>query len=350
MAKLFQPIKFRDLTIKNRISMSPMCQYSAENGLPNDWHLVHYGSHAIGGAGLIIIEATAISPEGRISPGDLGLWNPEQMLEFKKINAFIKSQGSATGIQLAHAGRKASTPVHWAQEKFTPWPIKGPSAIAFSEKSAVPIAMDLSDMQQIVDAFKTATELCIQSDFDVIEIHMAHGYLLHEFLSSHSNKRTDQYGGSLENRMRLPLQVAKAVRDSWPQTKPVFVRISATDWIEPQGWTLDESIQFTKELKKIGIDFIDCSTGGNVSDAQIPVTPHYQVKFAQEIKKQTDIMTGAVGLITEALQAESILATEQADAVLMGRELLRNPNWPLHAAHILKADINWPLQYNRAKN
>lgn len=350
MAKLFQPINFRDLTIKNRIFMSPMCQYSAQNGLPNDWHFVHYGSHAIGGAGLIIIEATAINPEGRISPGDLGLWNKEQMIEFKKINAFIKSQGSAAGIQLAHAGRKASTPVPWAVEQHTDWPIKGPSAIAFNERSAIPHAMSLSDIQQIIDGFKFSTELSVQADFDVVEIHMAHGYLLHEFLSSHSNQRTDEYGGSLENRMRLPLQIAQTVRESWPKAKPVFVRISATDWIEPNGWTLEDSIVFAKELKKIGIDFIDCSTGGNVSNAQIPVAPNYQVKFAQAIKQQANIMTGAVGLITEAEQAESILTTEQADAIFIARELLRNPNWPLLAAQKLKVNINWPNQYSRAKN
>jgi len=349
LAKLFEVLKIRDLIIKNRIFMSPMCQYSAIDGLPNDWHFVHYGSHAIGGAGLIIIEATSVNPEGRISSQDLGIWNEEQMLAFKKINTFIKSQGSATGLQIAHAGRKASSRAPWQIAPHKDWITKAPSALPFSEKSTKPVEMTLQDINDVIQAFELATLYCREADFDVIEIHMAHGYLLHEFLSPYSNQRTDSYGGSIENRMRLPLQIADTVRKAWPQTKPVFVRISATDWIEPQGWTIADSIVFSQKLKDLGIDFIDCSTGGNVANAQIPVEKNYQVEFAHTIKQKVQIMTGAVGLITEAEQANQILTANQADAVLLGRELLRNPNWPLIASQKLKVDFQWPNQYMRAK-
>ena len=349
LAKLFEVLKIRDLIIRNRIFMSPMCQYSAIDGLPNDWHFVHYGSHAIGGAGLIIIEATSVNPEGRISSQDLGIWNEEQMLAFKKINTFIKSQGSATGLQIAHAGRKASSRAPWQIAPHKDWITKAPSALPFSEKSTKPVEMTLQDINDVIQAFELATLYCREADFDVIEIHMAHGYLLHEFLSPYSNQRTDSYGGSIENRMRLPLQIADTVRKAWPQTKPVFVRISATDWIEPQGWTIADSIVFSQKLKDLGIDFIDCSTGGNVANAQIPVEKNYQVEFAHTIKQKVQIMTGAVGLITEAEQANQILTANQADAVLLGRELLRNPNWPLIASQKLKVDFQWPNQYMRAK-
>jgi len=349
LAKLFEVLKIRDLIIKNRIFMSPMCQYSAIDGLPNDWHFVHYGSHAIGGAGLIIIEATSVNPEGRISSQDLGIWNEEQMLAFKKINTFIKSQGSATGLQIAHAGRKASSRAPWQIAPHKDWITKAPSALPFNEKSTKPVEMTLQDINDVIQAFEQATLYCREADFDVIEIHMAHGYLLHEFLSPYSNQRTDSYGGSIENRMRLPLQIADTVRKAWPQTKPVFVRISATDWIEPQGWTIADSIVFSQKLKDLGIDFIDCSTGGNVANAQIPVEKNYQVEFAHAIKQKVQIMTGAVGLITEAEQANQILTANQADAVLLGRELLRNPNWPLIASQKLKVDFQWPNQYMRAK-
>lgn len=349
LAKLFEVLKIRDLIIKNRIFMSPMCQYSAIDGLPNDWHFVHYGSHAIGGAGLIIIEATSVNPEGRISSQDLGIWNEEQMLAFKKINTFIKSQGSATGLQIAHAGRKASSRAPWQIAPHKDWITKAPSALPFSEKSTKPVEMTLQDINDVIQAFELATLYCREADFDVIEIHMAHGYLLHEFLSPYSNQRTDSYGGSIENRMRLPLQIADTVRKAWPQTKPVFVRISATDWIEPQGWTIADSIVFSQKLKDLGIDFIDCSTGGNIANAQIPVEKNYQVEFAHTIKQKVQIMTGAVGLITEAEQANQILTANQADAVLLGRELLRNPNWPLIASQKLKVDFQWPNQYMRAK-
>jgi 2,4-dienoyl-CoA reductase-like NADH-dependent reductase (Old Yellow Enzyme family) len=352
--KLFSPIRFRELNIKNRIFVSPMCQYSAVDGVPNSWHLVHLGSRAVGGAGLVMVEATGVNPKGRISPGDLGIWNDIQTEAFKPITKFILEQNSVPAIQLAHAGRKASTHVPWqgtgrVELNAGGWTPDAPSAIAFSDHYVMPHALETSEIDGIVNDFVAATKRSLEAGFQVIEIHMAHGYLLHEFLSPLSNQRKDEYGGSLENRMRLPLKVAAAMRAAWPAKWPVFVRISATDWAPSGGWDLEQSIVFAKELKKLGIDLIDCSTGGTLARADIPTGPGYQVRFASEIRKQVDIATGAVGEITTGQQAESILQNEQADVILLARELLRDPYFALHAAKELGADIEWPKQYTRAK-
>ncbi|MCL5266739.1 MAG: NADH:flavin oxidoreductase/NADH oxidase [Bacteroidetes bacterium] len=353
MSKLLSPLKIRELQFRNRIFVSPMCQYSAKDGVPNDWHLVHLGSRAVGGAGLVLTEATAVSPEGRISPADLGIWNDEQENAFGRITDFIKSQGSVPGIQLAHAGRKASTKVPWIGEGTVPeseggWKVIGPSPVKFSDNYPQPKEMTAADVKVVVRQWAEAARRSLDAGFQVAEIHMAHGYLLHQFLSPLSNKRTDEYGGELRNRMRFPLEVAKAVRSEWPENLPVFVRISVTDWVEG-GWDLSQSVELAKELKKIGIDLIDSSTGGLVPGAKIPIAPGYQVNFAEEIRKQAGIMTGAIGLITDAAQAENILVTGQADVVFMARELLRDPYFPLHAAKSLGDDPQYPNQYLRAK-
>lgn len=351
---LFSKLKLRELEFHNRIFIAPMCQYSCEDGMPNDWHLVHLGSRAVGGAACIIQEATAISPEGRISPADAGIWNYEQAQAYQRITRFLKDNGAIPAIQLAHAGRKASTAVPWQgdyplDESEGGWrPILAPSAIPFDLSSPVPQEMSLEQIDQLVEQFVAATHRSQVAGFEVVEIHAAHGYLLHEFLSPLSNQRTDDYGGSLENRMRLPLRVAQAVREAWPEHLPVLVRISATDWVKG-GWDLEQSIEFCKQLKEIGIDLIDVSTGALVPDVKIPVRPGFQVPFAEAIRREAGIPTGAVGLITSVPQAEQILVSGQADVVLLGRESLRDPYWPLHAAHTLGADVAWPKQYERAK-
>ncbi len=349
--RLFSPLKFRSIVLKNRIAVSPMCMYSAENGVPNDWHLVHLGSRAVGGAGLVIAEATGVRADGRISPGCLGLWNETQLEKFQPIVQFIKNQGTVAGIQLAHAGRKSSTDIAWKGGKpLTPeqgsWTTVGPSAIPFAEGWHTPHELTGSEIKQLVIDYVHSTGLALKAGFQVIELHMAHGYLMHEFLSPLSNHRTDIYGGSLENRMRFPLEVAQAVRQAWPAELPLFARISATDWVE-NGWDLEQSIQFAKELKKIGLDLIDCSTGGNVPKAKIPVGPGYQVPFAEGIRKGAEIATGAVGMITDPHVAEEILQSGKADLILMAREMLRDPYWPLHAAKKLGVDVTWPAQYGR---
>jgi len=330
-----------------------MCQYSAKDGMPNDWHLVHLGSRAVGGAGLVFTEATAVSPEGRISPADLGIWNDEQAKAFKRITDFIKTQGGIPGIQIAHAGRKGSTKIPWGGEgEVIPsdggWQTIAPSAEKFSENYPLPKEMTTADAKMVVEQFASGARRSLAAGFQVAEIHAAHGYLLHQFLSPLSNHRKDGFGGELKNRMRLPLEVARTIREIWPSDLPVFIRISATDWIEG-GWDLGQSIEFSRELKKIGIDLVDCSSGGIAPAAKIPAAPGYQVKFAEEIKKQTEIMTGAIGLITDASQAENILVTGQADVVIMAREFLRDPYFPLHAAKILGDDPQYPKQYLRAK-
>jgi len=330
-----------------------MCQYSAVEGVPNDWHMVHLGSRAVGGAALLIAEATAVSPEGRISPGDLGLWNDEQMHAFQNINAFISKQGAIPGVQLGHAGRKGSTSAPWNGGKLLNpaeggWEVEAPSAVPFSDDFAMPHALTVQEMGLLVQKFTDATIRAAKAGFKVVEIHMAHGYLMHEFLSPLANHRTDEYGGNLQGRMKYPLRIAKAVRDAFPEEYPVFVRISATDWKEG-GWDLEQSIQFCKELKDMGIDLIDCSSGGQDPNARIPLGPGYQVPFATVIRKETGIATGAVGLISSAHQAEHILINEQADSIILGRELLRDPYWPIHAAKKLGMDIQWPDQYLRAK-
>jgi 2,4-dienoyl-CoA reductase-like NADH-dependent reductase (Old Yellow Enzyme family) len=352
MSALFSELKIREITFKNRLFVSPMCQYSAQDGMPNDWHLVHLGSRAVGGAALVIAEAAGVSAEGRISDGDLGLYNETQLKAFKRITQFIKDQGSVAGIQLAHAGRKASKHTPWvggeslAREEGG-WQTLAPSALPFDRDWQIPKEMTLQDLALVASQFEQATTRAIAAGFDVIEVHAAHGYLLHEFLSPLSNKRTDCYGGSLENRMRFPLEVTSRVRKVLPQNFPLFVRISATDWTDG-GWDLEQSIVFARELKKIGVDLIDCSTGGNVPAAKIPVGPGYQVSFAEGIRKGADILTGAVGMITNAKQAEDILNARKADVILMAREFLRDPYFPLHAAHELGEEITWPRQYDRA--
>jgi 2,4-dienoyl-CoA reductase-like NADH-dependent reductase (Old Yellow Enzyme family) len=353
MSKLLSPLKIRNLELRNRIIVSPMCQYSAKDGIPNDWHLVHLGSRAVGGAGLVFTEATSVSPEGRISPADTGIWCDEHVKAFKRIGDFVKSHGATAGIQLAHAGRKASTKVPWNGEGEVPltdggWQTIAPSAERFFDNYPLPREMTAADLKMVVDQFASAAKNSLAAGFQVVEIHSAHGYLLHQFLSPLSNHRKDEFGGSLENRLRFPLEVAKAVRETWPQELPVLVRISSTDWIDG-GWDLAQSIGYSKELKRIGIDLIDCSSGGIAPGAKIPISPGYQVKFAEEIRTQAGIMTGAVGLITDAAQAENILVTDQADVIIMARELLRDPYFPLHAAKILGDDPQYPVRYLRAK-
>lgn len=330
-----------------------MCQYSSLDGTPNKWHLTHLGTRAIGGVGLIITEATAVSAQGRISPDDLGIWSDEHIKPFSELVQFIKSQGSTVGIQLAHAGRKASVDAPWRGGKALSqsergWQPCAPSSIPFADNHPTPHELTASDLEQITEDFCLAAERALKAGFQIVEVHAAHGYLLHQFLSPLSNRRTDEFGGSLENRMKFPLRIAQSVRSIWPDTLPVFVRISATDWVEG-GWDLEQSTAFSQQLQKQGIDLIDCSSGGLVPDAVIPAAPGFQVPFAEQIKHETGMATGAVGLITEADQAERIIASEQADAVLLGRELLRNPYWPLQAARELNANINWPPQYERAK-
>ncbi len=353
MSKLFTPIELRSLKIRNRIFVSPMCQYSCTNGIPTNWHLVHYGSRAVGGAGLVMIEATAVAPEGRISPSDCGLWNEKQAAAFKPIAEFIRQQGAVPGIQLAHAGRKASTEAPWLGGNYVPpeqggWQPVAPSPLPFSAGRPAPSELSQAELEQIASAFVAAAERALAAGFKLVEVHMAHGYLLHQFLSPLSNKRRDHFGGRLENRLRFPLQVAEQVRKFWPDGLPVLVRISATDWAEG-GWDLNQSIELCGKLKEIGIDLIDCSSGGLIPDAIIPAIPGFQVPMAAQIKKEVGIATSAVGLITEAKQAETILSNGEVDAVQLARELLRDPHWPLRAARMLHADVAWPLQYQRAK-
>jgi len=352
-AKLFSTLKLRGVEFKNRIFVSPMCQYSCENGMPNDWHLVHLGTRAVGGAALVFAEATAVSSEGRISPGDTGIWSDAHIPGFKRIAAFIEAQGALPGIQLAHAGRKASTDAPWRgghpiPEQENGWLPIAPSPIAFDDHFPVPREMTDADMERIVSEYTAAVKRSLTAGFKVMELHMAHGYLFHQFLSPVSNHRNDQWGGGLKNRQSFPLKVAAAVREIWPEHLPLFVRISCTDWIE-DGWDLAQSIDFCRHLKELEIDFIDCSSGGMVPDAVIPTSPGYQTPFSAAIRREVGIATGAVGLITSPVQAEQILATEQADAVLLGREFLSNPYWPLNAAAELGVDLPWPIQYKRAK-
>jgi 2,4-dienoyl-CoA reductase-like NADH-dependent reductase (Old Yellow Enzyme family) len=354
MSMLFSPLSIHSIQFKNRIVVSPMCQYSSKDGFATDWHLVHLGSRAVGGAGLIITEATAISPEGRISPDDLGIWKDDHILNLTRITQFIRHNGSVAGIQLAHAGRKASTQSPWkGGNPISPteeggWQVVAPSAISFHDDGPQPLALTDEGLEKVRADFETAAIRALEAGFQVIEIHAAHGYLLHQFLSPLSNQRSDSYGGSFENRIRLLLEVIERVKRVWPSSLPLFVRISATDWTEG-GWTADDAIALAAILKDKGVDVIDCSSGGNVAKAKIPVGPGYQVTFAERIKQETGIMTGAVGLITSAEQAEAILTNGQADLVLLAREFLRDPYFPLHAAYELGDDVKWPVQYERAK-
>jgi 2,4-dienoyl-CoA reductase-like NADH-dependent reductase (Old Yellow Enzyme family) len=352
-SKLFEKYKLREVEFRNRIWVSPMCQYSSEDGMPTDWHLVHLGSRAVGGAGLVIQEATAVSPEGRISPSDAGIWSDAHSEAYQQITKFIKQQGAVPGIQLAHAGRKASTAEPWnggkiVDEGYGGWETVAPSAIAFADDYPIPREMTTEDIEKATEDFVAAAKRAVKAGFEVIEIHAAHGYLFHEFLSPLSNRRTDEYGGSLENRMRFPLDAARRVRAAVPENLPVFVRISATDWTDG-GWDLAQSIEFCKALKNTGIDLIDVSTGGNVPQAKIPVAPGYQVEFAAEIRRAVGIATGAVGLIAEAAQSEEILQAGAADAILIAREFLRDPYFPFTAAKELGESLDYvPKQYGRA--
>jgi 2,4-dienoyl-CoA reductase-like NADH-dependent reductase (Old Yellow Enzyme family) len=351
---LFQPLTIRGVILKNRIVVSPMCQYSSVDGLADDWHLVHLGSRAVGGAGLIFVEATAVTAQGRITPGDMGIWDDRHIEPLARIASFIHRMGGVSGIQLAHAGRKASCHVPWegGGRLKTPeeggWEVVAPSAIPFREGDPLPHALSLTDMREIVTAFGAAARRAILAGFRVIEIHSAHGYLLHSFLSPLSNQRDVPYGGNLQNRMRLLLQVAEALRQTIPDDMPLFTRISATDWVEG-GWDLDQSIALARALKSAGVDLIDASSGGIVPGAVVPVAPGYQVPFAAAIRKQADIPTAAVGMITEPAQAEAIIASLQADLVFLAREMLREPYWALKAGRALGQEQKWPAQYERAK-
>jgi 2,4-dienoyl-CoA reductase-like NADH-dependent reductase (Old Yellow Enzyme family) len=346
---LFDPLTLRSVTFPNRIWVSPMCQYSSDDGLPNDWHLVHLGSRAVGGAGLVIVEASGVSPEGRITSWDSGIWSEAHADAFRPIVEFIHAQGSVAGIQLAHAGRKASTDKPWRGGKaLDHWTPLAPSPIPFRDGEPVPHALSSAEIDEVIEQFERAARFALTAGFRVIEIHAAHGYLLHEFLSPLSNERNDEYGGSRENRMRLTLRLTEAVRGAWPGELPLFVRISATDWADG-GWTLEDSVELAKELRARGVDLLDCSSGGAVPYAKIELGPGYQVPFAREIRKRAEIATGAVGLITTAHQAEEIVAGGAADAVLLAREMLRDPYFPLHAAKELGVDVKWPDPYARAK-
>ncbi len=354
MSLLLEPYTLRQLTLLNRIAVSPMCQYSSVDGLANDWHLVHLGSRAVGGAGLVFSEAVAVTPDGRITAQDLGLWNDEQIEPLQRITRFIRAQGAAAGIQLAHAGRKASTHRPWLGKQGSVkvedggWVPVGPSPIAFDPQYTAPTQLDEACINDLIQAFVDAARRALEAGFSVVEIHAAHGYLLHQFLSPLSNQRRDQYGGSFENRIRLVLQVTKAVRDVWPEELPLFVRVSATDWVE-DGWNPDETVELACRLKALGVDLIDVSSGGTAANAEIPVGPGYQTRFAERVRKEAGIATGTVGMITEPAQAEHILRTGQADLILLARELLRDPYWPLHADDDLGGkQATWPAQYQRA--
>ena len=349
---LLSPLKIRDATLRNRIAVSPMCQYSSEDGFASDWHLVHLGSRALGGASLVFTEATAVEARGRISPQDLGIWKDDHIAPLARVVRFIEQHGAVAGIQLAHAGRKASTLRPWEGGAYIDqanggWQTVAPSAVPFRGTDSAPSALSRSEIQETVAAFASATKRALEAGFGVVEIHAAHGYLLQEFLSPLSNHRTDEYGGSFENRIRAMSEVVQAVRSVWPEGNPLFVRISSTDWVEG-GWSVDDSVALALRLKTLGVDLIDCSSGGNVPGARIPLSPGYQVPFAQRIRNEAGILTGAVGLITDPHQADSIVREGEADLVLLARELLRDPNWPLRAAAALGQPLTPPVQYGRA--
>jgi 2,4-dienoyl-CoA reductase-like NADH-dependent reductase (Old Yellow Enzyme family) len=358
MTNLFDPYKVCGITLRNRIGVSPMCEYSADDGMPNDWHLVHLGSRAVGGAGLVMTEATAIEPQGRISPQDTGLWSEAHAEKWARITRFIASQGAVPGIQLAHAGRKASTLRPWDQERGAAagvpdasggWEPVGPSALAFDDGYRIPRAMTQSEIGETVRLFAEAAQRSDAAGFDWLELHAAHGYLMHSFLSPLSNTRTDEYGGGFENRIRFTVETTRAVRSVWPQHKPLAIRFSCTDWAEG-GWTLEETVELSRRVKAEGVDLVDCSSGGGVPHVHIPVGPGYQVPFAETVRRDAGIATAAVGLITAPAQADQIIRSGQADLVLLARESLRDPYWPLHAARTLgladKAAV--PVQYTRA--
>lgn len=353
MSLLLSPLSIRSIRFRNRVVVSPMCQYSSKDGFVNDWHLVHLGARAVGGAGLVITEANAVSPEGRISPADIGIWSDEHIPGLKRIVDFIHQQGAVAGTQLAHAGRKASHREPWNGGSFIPraeggWLTVAPSAIPFIPANELPEALDKGGIDKVIDDFVSAAKRALECGFKVIEIHAAHGYLLHQFYSPLSNHRTDEYGGSFDNRIRLTMEVSKAIRAVWPEELPLFIRVSATDWTEG-GWTSEDTVELAKRLKPIGVDLMDCSSGANVPNASIPAKPGYQVGFAEAVRKNAGLLSGAVGLITDPKQAEQVLQDGQADMIFLAREFLRNPNFPLWAAHELDEEIDWPVQYLRAK-
>lgn len=353
MAHLFSPLRLRSLELKNRIVVSPMCEYSAVDGFANDWHVVHLGSRAVGGAGTVIAEATAVSPEGRITPEDLGLWSDAHVAGLERITRFISAQGCVPGIQLAHAGRKASRTSPWkGDHPLNPeeggWTTVSASGLPFREGEGAPEALDEAGLAKVREDFTRSARYAVQAGFKVLEIHAAHGYLFHQFLSPLSNKRQDNYGGSLENRSRLLREVTSSIRAVWPSDLPLFVRLSVTDW-DPSGWTPDDSVYLARQLRDLGVDLIDCSSGGILPHIRIPLGPGYQVPLAEKVRTETGIPTGAVGLITAAAQAEAILEQGQADLIFLARQLLRDPYFPLHAARELGVDLPWPVQYERAK-
>lgn len=353
MSHLFAPLRLREITFRNRIAVSPMCQYSSQDGFANEWHLVHLGSRAVGGAGAVIMEATAVEPRGRISPADQGIWKDEHIEFLRRIAHFIAQQGAVAGIQIAHGGRKASTRPPWEgggtirPEDGGGWLPVAPSPVPFRSGDPAPHELTTSEIRGIVEAFAAAARRALAAGFQLLEIHCAHGYLAHEFLSPLTNRRTDHYGGPFENRIRFVLEVTAAVRAAWPDHLPLFVRISATDWL-PGGWTIDDSVELARHLRQHGVDLIDCSSGGTDPAAQVPAAPGYQVPFAERIRREAGIPTGAVGLITAAAQAEEILASCRADLVLIAREFLRDPYFPLRAAQLLGENASVPVQYQRA--
>jgi 2,4-dienoyl-CoA reductase-like NADH-dependent reductase (Old Yellow Enzyme family) len=354
MAHLFESLRLRGVEFPHRIVVSPMCQYSCVNGFATDWHFVHLGSRAVGRAAAVIAEATAITADARISPKDLGIWTDHHIEPLRRVFSFVAEQGSVPGIQLAHAGRKASTNEPWnggkpitsAQGGWTP--IVAPSPLAFADGYQVPHALSVPEIAVVVEAFAAAVRRAHAAGAKLIELHAAHGYLLHSFLSPLSNQRTDQYGGSFTNRIRMLCEVVTATRKVWPDEYPLWVRVSATDWTEG-GWTVEECVELARILKPLGVDLIDCSSGGNVSNAKIPVGPGYQVAFAEQIRRESGVPTGAVGMITDAAQADQIIRSRQADVVILARQFLRDPYWPLLAARALGKEIKWPLQYERAR-
>jgi 2,4-dienoyl-CoA reductase-like NADH-dependent reductase (Old Yellow Enzyme family) len=355
MPSLFEPLSIRGLTLPHRILVSPMCQYSSTDGFANDWHLVHLGSRAVGRAAVIFTEAIAVLPEGRISPQDLGIWKDDHVDFLSRITTFIKSQGSIPATQLAHAGRKASTAAPWLGGKPVGpdqggWtPIYGPSPIPFADGYQAPHELSQNDIHSVIQAFRESARRALDAGFEIIELHAAHGYLFHEFLSPLSNRRADQYGGSFDNRIRLLCEVAVAVREVWPERLPLFTRISATDWVQ-DGWDIGQSIELSRRLKQFGVDLIDCSSGGNLPGAKIPLGPGYQTEFAERIRREADVLTCAVGLITSPQQADHIVRSGQADAVMLAREFLRQAYWPLKAAKELGRPVAWPVQYERARD
>ncbi|NGM86036.1 NADH:flavin oxidoreductase/NADH oxidase [Parapusillimonas sp. SGNA-6] len=351
---LFSPFSCRSVVMKNRVGVAPMCQYSAQGGMPNAWHVVHLGSRAVGGAGLVMVEAAAVAPDGRITSADIGIWTQEQADAFRPITDFAKEQGAVPGIQLAHAGRKGSTQVPWEGRKMVSeesggWETIAPSAVRFNEEYPLPREMTEADMERVIDHYVQAAKRSASACFEVLELHMGHGYLLHQFLSPLANRRAGDYGGGFDQRTAFPLRLIEAVRGEWPAHLPLFVRLSAVDWVDG-GWDLDQSIQFARALRARGVDLIDCSSGSILPSARGKAVPNFQVPFAAEIRQRAGIATAAVGLITEAQQAEEILASGQADLIFVGRKALAEPYWPLRAQQELEGKANWPIQYDRAVN